>query len=470
VITTRDEKNTILEVFLDKLEKDDRLKVEYSPKPLEFLAKRGSYYPPILEKMFKDIYFGLVTRAALVGPRGGGKTFSLGDLASCMFLFKDYDVLIGSGSEEQASKVYDRVMQILCDDDETADYVPNITTKVAKGKKKNWIEFVPASQKRARGPHPGEGKRGGMIIVDEEAEMDDAILKALMGTGGTAQPLVIVRASTAHKVDGTFAELLDNLKGYTLYKWDAFDVCGKCDRKCADCIPEFRDDYCQGKAKKNSILGWVSVDYLFAMWEEMDKEWFEVELMSRRPSGAGLVVDPQHWPAALVDEAPYVPGAPNCMGIDWGYVGMSAGLATQSANGKIQIFNRIRWTRKGIEIIIADLVAWREMYGITEVYADSSHPFENDQVRKAGFIVTEVTFVSFKDAGAGAIRGFFEKGQIEIPKIYKDVIEQLKKWRRGKDGKIIKKDDHYCDALLCTMWKWWKKMRRQVGYTKVTRG
>jgi len=476
MIISRDDKNAILEVFLDKLVRNNRLIEEYRHKPLEFLAQRGSYYPPKMEQMFLDIYSGRVTKAAIVGPRGGGKTFSLGDLTSCMFLFRGFDVLIGSGSQEQASKVYDRVMDILRDDSETAEYVPNMTTKVAKGKNDNWIEFVPASQKRARGPHPGEGKRGGMIIVDEEAEMDEAILKALIGTGGTAKPLVILRASTAHKVDGTFADLLDTLKGYTLYKWDAFDVCGKCDRDCENCIPKFRDEYCQGKAKKNSVLGWLSVDYLFSMWEDMDEEWFEVELMGLRPSGAGLVIDPQYWPSILVDDAPYVPGASNCIGIDWGFKGLAAADATQYVNNMIQVFDRMSWTRKGIEIITADMIEWRKRYGLNEVYADSSHPFENDYLRKAGFTVHEVAFVSFKDAGAGAIKGFTEKGMLKIPKRFEakgekkqDLVNQLKKWRKGKDGKIVKKDDHYCDALLCTMMKWWKKARRVVGYMKVTR-
>jgi hypothetical protein len=488
MIVSHDDKQAVLKIFLDKLENQNRLIEENSSKPLEFLAKRGSYYPPPLERMFLDIYFGLVTRAAWVGPRGGGKTFTLGDLASCMFLFKFYDVLIGSGSEEQASKVYDRVMKILCDKEETAEYVPSMTTKVAKGKKENWIEFVPASQKRARGPHPGEGKRGGMIIVDEEAEMDEAILKALIGTGGTAQPLVIIRASTAHKVDGTFAELLDNPRGYTIYRWDVFDVCGKCERKCAECIEEFRDDYCQGKARKNSILGWVSLDYIFSMWEEMDKEWFEVELMGRRSSGAGLVVTPEDLKAALVDEAPFVQGAPNCAGMDWGFKGMAAAVATQlitpqgsplnppggdlknSGEARLQVFDRMAFHAKGIEVIIEAMLGWKKTYGISEVCADSSHPFENDSLRKAGFTVHEVTFVSFKDAGAGAVKGFFEKRRMDIPKRFKDMIEQLKHWRRGKDGKIVKKDDHFPDSLLCTMWKWWKKMRRVVGYTKITRG
>ena len=45
---------------------------------------------------------------------------------------------------------------------------------------------------------------------------------------------------------------------------------------------------------------------------------------------------------------------------------------------------------------------------------------------------------------------------------------RLETWR-DKHGKIVKKNDHYPDALLCTMEKWWNKARRKVTYTKVSR-
>lgn len=470
MIVSRDEKNAVLDVLLDKLRNRDQLIEKYAGKPLEFLAKKGSYYPPKLRKMFMDIWSLRVLRALIIGPRGGGKTFVFGDISACLFLFKGFDVLIGSGSEAQAAKVYARVWDLLSDDKEVAEFVPNMTTRIAEGKRGNWIEFVPASQKKARGPHPGEGKRGGLIVADEAAEMAKDILRALMGTGGTADPLIVLWGSTSHKVDGEFAEKLDNPGNYVVYRWDAFDVAKKCTRDCAECIPEFREIYCQGKAKNNSILGWVSIDYLVSMWEDMDKEWFEVEMMGMRPSGAGLVIAPEDAKAMVVEDVKFVRGAPNCVGIDWGFKGMAAAVATQMVAGRVQVFDRMSWTRKGIDVIIADLIAWREMYGSAEVYADSSHPFENDSLRKAGFTVTEVAFVSFKDAGAGAVKGFSEKRILDIPERFKDLIGQLKGWKRGKDGKIVKKDDHFCDALLCTMWKWWKKMRRTVGYTKITRG
>lgn len=470
MITSYDEKTEILNIFLEEFRDRDRLIGKYNHKPIEFLARTGSYYPPLLEEMFMDIYMHRIDRAMWIGPRGGGKTYGLGDLAASLFLFKGFDVLIASGGEGQSKEVYEEITSVLDDDGEVAEYVPEVTKQITRGRTGNWIRFLPASTKRARGPHPGRG-HGGMIILDEEGEMEEKIVKAVLGTGSTARPLIIVRASTAHNIDGTFAELLDNYKerGYRLYRWDAFDVCEKCTRECKYCIPEFRDDYCQGKAHHNSILGWISLDYLFAMWEEETQEWFEVELMGRKQPGASRVINPEDIKEALVDEAPFVRGEPGAFGIDWGFKGLSAIVATQMVDVKLRIFDRMSFTRKGIDEIKDALKGWRDMYDINEVYADSSHPFENDSLRKADFTVHEVTFVSFKEAGAGAVKWFFEKLKIEIPRHFKDLIDSLKKWRRGKDGKIVKKDDHFADALLCTMMKWWKKMHRKVEYTKITR-
>jgi len=469
--TSYDTKNEILNVLLYELRACDKLVEEYNYKPIEFLARTGSYYPPLLEKMILDIYSLRVTRAVWIGPRGGGKTFGLGDIASALFLFKGFDVLIASGGEGQSKEVYEEVTSVLdIEDEEVAKHVTTQTTQITKGRKGNWIRFLPASTRRARGPHPGRG-HGGVIILDEEGEMEEKIVKAVLGTGSTADPLIIIRASTFHNIDGTFAELVEDYekRGYTLYQWDAFDVCKKCTRKCEHCIPEFRDDYCQGKAHNNSVLGWISLDYLFQMWEEETKDWFEVELMGRRPSGASRVINPEDFKKALEDEVPFVKGAPGAFGIDWGFKGMTAAVATQMVDGELQIFDRMFWIRMGDNVIRSDLKDWRKMYDINEVYADSSHPFQNDALKKADFVVTEVTFVSFKEAGAGAVKWFFEKMRIKIPKHFTDLINSLKKWKRDKHGKIVKKDDHYADALLCTMMKWWNKARRRVGYMKVTK-
>jgi hypothetical protein len=77
-----------------------------------------------------------------------------------------------------------------------------------------------------------------------------------------------------------------------------------------------------------------------------------------------------------------------------------------------------------------------------------------------------VDFAKWKELGAGWIKGLLErkklkiKGRKEGAQYYfadpntKRFFEQLKGWRRGKDGKVVKRDDHGPDALLCGARKW----------------
>src|SRR5205085_6669688 len=99
---------------------------------------------------------------------------------------------------------------------------------------KAWIRVLAASNKSTRSPHAGgkkkfKGKivvRGGILVIDEEAEADPKIVGASLGTINTARPSVNVRCSTFHNAVGSFAEVVDNHKkmGYKLYRWSVFDV------------------------------------------------------------------------------------------------------------------------------------------------------------------------------------------------------------------------------------------------------
>ena len=166
-------------------------------------------------------------------------------------------------------------------------------TRAADG---HWMKFATASTKAIRGEHAGDvhkrmGGRahGGIVILDEEAEMDEDVVKAGLKTVRTARPPVIVRSSTLHRTEGTFGQLVDDPmgRGYRLYEWDTFDVSEMCRRSCKRCIPEFREKYCMGKAKKHRP-GWVPIVNIIQDWEgRLSDEDFEVECMGWRPSSEG---------------------------------------------------------------------------------------------------------------------------------------------------------------------------------------
>ncbi|MCK4333426.1 hypothetical protein KAX06_01420, partial [candidate division WOR-3 bacterium] len=120
--------------------------------------------------------------------------------------------------------------------------------------------------------------------------------------------------------------------------------------------------------------------------------------------------------------------------------------------------------RQGVDAIVSRLKELRERFGLREVYADSSHPFENSRLRDEGFAVwgrasadasetLGVPFVSFKEEGVSILSYLFEKGRIRIPERHTTLIRQLRTWRRDAQGHIVKKDDHFPDALIAAMMK-----------------
>ena len=69
-------------------------------------------------------------------------------------------------------------------------------------------------------------------------------------------------------------------------------------------------------------------------------------------------------------------------------------------------------------------------------------------MKSEDFDVEEVPFGSYKETGAGWLRYIFERELFKAPRHLVEVLNQLVNWHRGKNGKIVKKDDHYPDALL----------------------
>jgi hypothetical protein len=62
--------------------------------------------------------------------------------------------------------------------------------------------------------------------------------------------------------------------------------------------------------------------------------------------------------------------------------------------------------------------------------------------------VYEVNFQIEKELGAGAFNAKVDAGLVRIPERHTTLLRQIRNWRREK-GKIVKKDDHGCDAALC---------------------
>jgi hypothetical protein len=462
-------RQSALELFKTQLLNKDEYRTKYKSDPVKLLSRFGYLIPPKLDKLFSDIYFNRVTRVVGKAPRGGGKTQIGAGLGFVKWYLQGWNVGIVAGSKEQALRSIEYIQDIT-GDIEVIDYVEDETKTLIKGKGGNWIKACPASTKAIRGLH-AKG-RPMLLIMDEEAEMEEAIVRSAINIVRDAHPSIVIRMSTYHKIYGTFADLCDNYSkfGYQLYEWDSFDVIEKCTDKCNQCFKNYygiRDDikvlesdfvnrYCKGKAKQGK--GWLRVSEIRQAYIESSREWFETENMGWRPAGEGMVL-----PLELVKKAfeqktiESNPKAEQFFGIDWGYKDTTAVEYLEIDGLHLKLFESREFHETGVDLIIAYL----NEFETKEVYADASHPFENSELENAGFDVTAVPFGSYKETGAGWLKMLFERGRFSAPFQLDKVRRQLINWRRDKNGKIVKKDDHHCDALLAAT----KKLENSRGGT-----
>jgi len=458
---------TLLREFLQRLRARAPLLARYRERPALFFTERGVHLFPAFEKLFTDLYSLDVTKAVVLAPRGGGKTFGAAMLAAAFFLFKDFDVGIVAGSETQALTLFSYISEWL-ELTETDSLVESMKRNELKGIHGNRIVARTASARSIRGLHLGRGKRGALLVIDEEAEADEDVVRAARYIVRTASPGVILRSSTYHKLTGSFARLVADHRsqGYELYRWDSFDIARPCPYECKSCpVNEFYSRYCKGKARQSE--GWIGIDEIAGEWRDSSREAFEVEVMGMRPASAGCVISPEALEQAIVKSDESVVDAKQGMcygGIDWGFAGMTAVVVLGISGDVVHILHTEAFHRQGIDVIVARLKELRERFGLREVYADSSHPFENSRLRDEGFAVwgrasanasetLGVPFVSFKEEGVSILSYLFEKGRIRIPDSNTTLLRQFRTWRRDAYGHIVKKDDHFPDALIAAMMK-----------------
>ena len=497
-----------LEGYLEvtKPSKINNLRQYYRGKPL-LLAEEayGIYFPPKpiddgvpgLRELIEDMCLMRVHRAVAKAPRGGGKSFGCAFVEWYHNYFNDFDWINLGGAEKQAKAVYNYLEGFVNSHWQISSRYPKGTLMTNTVNDAGaWITVLAASPTSIRSPHAGginitditarlEGEetgfkylggsgRGGGLTIDEECEADPNIVKDATPMVDTADPSIIMRISTFHKLEGTFEELIDNHEemGYKLYSWDAFDICQPCTDDCDACFPDFREDiyfrdantgqeilkhkaYCGGKAKLSK--GWMPVAEIRQQFREhnFDCAWFEVEMMGWRPATSGHIIKDQYkfMHECIVEDAPAIEGCHCVITIDWGLKGECCVEVWQIQPGSVCVLLECdHYTHGEPENFIYETVyGLAQKYKTNEVWADSSHPYCNNTLATSPryrMDVREVIFRSEKDLGAGAFNAWVDLGRVKVPSRHKTFIKQVRGWKR-KGGVIQKGDDHACDAALC---------------------
>lgn len=493
----------------DPLALAERLNLKLPRKPVEIMAEHGEYDPEIhgpilpgLRDLILDICLGEEEDAAVVGPRGGGKSLGVSFIEFFLVFLKDYDALNLGGSELQADQVYQYLLSYIESDQEWESMLKG-TPLQSKTTTKNeaWIRVLTASQKSVRSPHAGGRKKdgrmaGGLLVIDEEAEADPDIVSAALPTINTAHPSVNVRCSTFHNVTGSFAELIDNhaTMGYKLYHWDIFDTCEGCDcgTECESEEECFREDhyedytdpvtgqvterlvhraYCGGRARYAE--GWVPMREIEKLWKRLKRnhsKW-EVEAMGSRPTTAGHVI--KDHVAIARNRTPdsgrslYIPGFPVSICVDWGTVAAGIVVWQEQAGGRHVLIESEQLEEAGQTQIFGNILSRVDKYidELEEIAADigGGGNYLNPKLRDEHSLpVRDVNFNEEKEAAVAAWNILNEAGLCIYPEEYYTFYNQIKNWKR-KNGRIVKKNDHLMDASVC----YFSKFIDRLGVKKV---
>lgn len=466
-------------------------------KPAVLMKEAGLYDPdkhgeivPGLRDLIEDVCSGAIRSAAVIGPRGGGKSFGVSFIEFYLVFVLDYDALNLGGSELQADQVYQYILGYISSNEYWEGLVKGDTTQSKTTTTKNaWIRVLTASQKSVRSPHAGGTKSdgrlaGGVLVIDEEAEADADIVAAALPTINTARPSVNVRSSTFHNVEGSFADLIDDHEemGYKLYRWDIFDVCEPCECPLAGVCESteacFRDDhvdkyidpdtgqeverlvhraYCGGRGQFGA--GWIPMEEIVTLWRRMKRNHatWEVEAMGQRPSTSGHVIrDHQAWAenkTTATGESLYIPGYPVTICVDWGTAnaGIEAWQEQMGDTHKLIHCEQVEGAGQ-TDIFNVILGLWRHFgQDASEVAADigGGGNYLNPKLAKEyGIPVRDVNFNEEKEVAVAAWNIYNEANTITLPVEFEQFHSQAKNWKR-KNGRIQKGNDHLMDAALC---------------------
>lgn len=477
------------------IELAQRLGLMLPRKPVQVMKELGVYDPerhgpdtPGLRDLIFDVCTLSVTSAAVVGPRGGGKSQGVSFIEFYLVFIEMFDALNLGGSELQADQVYRYLLEYI-----ESDHYWQQLVKGAPMRERTdtldgaWIRVLAASQKSVRSPHAGGKKRGGrlaggILVIDEEAEADEGIVDAALPTINTARPSVNVRSSTFHNAEGSFAELIENHEemGYRLYQWDVFDICEPCDcvGGCEHVEPCFREDhmekfidpetntevervvhraYCGGRSMYAN--GWMPQEEISKLWLRSKRnhgKW-EVEAMGSRPAIGGHVVKSRkHFDANIV-EVPahelYVRGSPTDICVDWGTNAGSIEVWQHQPHDRVVLIEAEMVEEAGPTEMVGKIVATWNRYidTIREIRADiggGGNYMNKLLVEEHRLTVVDVVFSEVKEAAVAAMNIYNDSSRMVIPREHAEFIRQARKWRR-KNGRIVKGDDHMCDGAVC---------------------
>ena len=425
-----------------------------------------------MTEFITDFFYGYTNKGILWKPRGGGGSLCAAILILICMLYKTMSFVDLAGSGEQAQVVYNYTKEFW---DGSPEMKRNLLvdalmtrTLLKTGAE---LKCVPTSDKQARGQHrPG-------LIADESCQESENFAKiieaAMSGVMSEAHgDYIILLLSTFHIPFGFFQEYWDMGmdRGFKRYKWTIFDCMKKCElpidcKKCELNEPEVivskdgrtketRRPECDGRARNAD--GWMTFEQVreAKILHKGGEQW-RVEFCCNRPRFGGPIYDPEMVDLAYEEEFTLEDKEQLYVGIDFGMRSQSVAVSAAEIHGGVGI-PEVRYFERGenVQEIIKYLTFLQYKYAQKIlVLPDGSADFAIAEIDNAGFQVAPVSFTKWKERGIQNVHNFFRYEKLKILPTEQGMKlkMQLKKYHRDSKGKVVKKDDHGCDALLCAL-------------------
>jgi len=426
----------------------------YVPRRLFDLDKAS----PQQLQLFKAVQDGkryFVIRA----PRKGGKTICVSIIAVWLTLRDQrYRVFILSGSQIQAEWLYDYCRKILWPSGPEGKAKRDFFSQFLSGepmktrtlyKAGGWIRYSAASSKQVNAP------TADALLMDEYVLIPLGIREeAWPMIRGSEDPRRFLLSTAVPGKEGTesFLDILDDAEkwGFEKFEWLAKDC------------PFLQTE----TAKRDSEIA-----QLF-----LSDEMFRTQYVGTLPRGAGRIFpktfirrafkapDPNN-PGFLIDGSPYDPKNLEFRGeskgaFDWGFDHDTAMIeGYRGINKKIIVMKLLienntsatDWSNRAEE-------DWKK-YNIFEWHCDAAGAFENRELEDRGLRVMRRAFQSKtegKEWLIGVTYYWLQNDVITIPDTpdFAPLKKQILAYRRGADGKPVKKFDHAVDAFLLLLGGW----------------
>lgn len=480
--------------------KQSQFAEKWANNPIGFVEDFNVKITEVIEKIIYAMRDPKIGHLIIAGPRGGSKTLVVSIVGGAMFIFDEYDVLHMGGSETQSKYGYEYLTNYYFSDAAFKSDFGKSLTMTTRGLRGNWYRIGPCSETFVRGYHPGDPHRqmsneehGGLLIIDEEAVAKEKVVKAAIPTVGDAFPSKIVRLSTNHEESNGFSKAIDDPAGHgvdMVIEYDAFDVSEKCKYSCPKCEPSFAGKlsdkypdyladlgkqhrgadipkpYCGGRAKEHKP-GHKRISKLRSDYKILGKEDFEKEYTRNKNKSVGKIL-PRAWlDSCLSGENRMIepiPGRPTAFLADHAplftaYVVLQ--LQNDSRVAVLDVEHLI--DERSDDRIVAIALSMIRRNGCNFGFGDAAQEWMLSRItRDSGVQIKPFRFTeSSKADSIGHTRRLAEETRLLIPgkrkgkeyyfpkPSFRIFFEQCAGWHRDKNGKVVKKDDHYPDAV-CT--------------------